>query len=43
MTRPKGFTLLMLTFPLLWAGSFVAGKWALKDFSPEQVSQQAGQ
>jgi drug/metabolite transporter (DMT)-like permease len=38
MTRPKGFTLLMLLFPLLWAGSFVAGKWALKDFSPEITS-----
>jgi drug/metabolite transporter (DMT)-like permease len=38
MTRPRGFTLLMLLFPLLWAGSFVAGKWALKDFSPEITS-----
>lgn len=38
MTRPKGFTLLMLLFPLLWAGSFIAGKWALKDFSPEVTS-----
>jgi drug/metabolite transporter (DMT)-like permease len=38
MTRPKGFTLLMLTFPLVWAGSFVAGKWALEDFSPEVTS-----
>ena len=38
MTRPRGFTLLMLLFPLLWAGSFVAGKWALKDFSPEMTS-----
>lgn len=35
MTRPKGFTLLMLLFPFLWAGSFIAGKWALQDFSPE--------
>jgi drug/metabolite transporter (DMT)-like permease len=38
MTRPKGFTLLMLLFPLLWAGSFVAGKWAIRDFSPEITS-----
>lgn len=38
MTRPRGFTLLMLLFPLLWAGSFIAGKWALRDFSPEVTS-----
>ncbi len=38
MTRPRGFTLLMLLFPLLWAGSFIAGKWALRDFSPEMTS-----
>ena len=38
MTRPKGFTLLMLIFPLVWAGSFIAGKWALRDFSPEITS-----
>ncbi len=38
MTRPKGFTLLMLVFPLVWAGSFIAGKWALRDFSPEVTS-----
>jgi drug/metabolite transporter (DMT)-like permease len=38
MTRPKGFTLLMLVFPFVWAGSFIAGKWALRDFSPEITS-----
>jgi drug/metabolite transporter (DMT)-like permease len=38
MTRHRGFTLLMLLFPLLWAGSFIAGKWAIKDFSPEITS-----
>ncbi len=38
MARPRSFTLLMLVFPLLWAGSFIAGKWALRDFSPEVTS-----
>jgi drug/metabolite transporter (DMT)-like permease len=38
MRRPRGFTLLMLLFPLLWAGSFIAGKWAIQDFSPEITS-----
>ncbi len=38
MRRPKTFTLLMLFFPLLWAGSFIAGKWALKGFSPQVTS-----
>ena len=33
--RPKNYLPLMLLFPLLWAGSFIAGKWAVRDFSPE--------
>jgi drug/metabolite transporter (DMT)-like permease len=32
------FKLLLWIFPLVWAGSFIAGKWALRDFSPEVTS-----
>lgn len=35
MPRSRTFLFLMLLFPLLWAGSFVAGKWAVAEFSPE--------
>jgi drug/metabolite transporter (DMT)-like permease len=28
----------MLLFPVLWAGSFIAGKWAVREFSPEVTS-----
>lgn len=35
MARSRKFLFLMLLFPFLWAGSFVAGKWAVDDFSPE--------
>jgi len=35
VARSRKFLFLMLLFPFLWAGSFVAGKWAVEDFSPE--------
>jgi drug/metabolite transporter (DMT)-like permease len=38
MTKRTKLPLYVLLFPLLWAGSFIAGKWALADFSPEITS-----
>lgn len=38
VTKRKRFPLYVLLFPLFWAGSFIAGKWALADFSPEITS-----
>jgi drug/metabolite transporter (DMT)-like permease len=38
MRRPKNITLLMLLFPLLWGVSFIAGKWSVRDFTPEVTS-----
>lgn len=38
MISARNFRLLMLLFPLLWAGSFVAGKWAVKEISPELIT-----
>ncbi len=38
MARRFRLPLYVLLFPLFWAGSFIAGKWALADFSPEITS-----
>ncbi|MEW5765947.1 MAG: DMT family transporter [Acidobacteriota bacterium] len=34
----RPFTILLWIFPLVWAGSFIAGKWAIRDFPPEVVA-----
>ena len=38
MGRRSRLTLLMLLFPMLWGASFIAGKWAIREFTPEVTS-----
>ncbi len=38
MPRSRSTTVLLLTFPMLWGVSFLTGKWAVEELSPELTS-----